>query len=167
MAGTKNISNVEKGNPMNKVILVFGCAAVLFACSSFAQTDGLLLSISDPANGDSVARRLTVSGTSSGVENNVILVFVYTPSAERWFFQGEAEVAEDGTWVMENVVISGGSISLPRENIDTQDNSPTFQIVATAMNQAPPGLSGVVRDNFPLPETVGKSEPVLVKRTLD
>ena len=95
---------------MYKAALVVVLPILLVAGATFGQTSGPRLSISAPQEGDVVPRRLAVSGTAAALSTNRILVFVFAPGPERWFFQGEAMVAADGTWTVEPVVISGGAI---------------------------------------------------------
>ncbi len=129
---------------------------LLVASASVAQTSSIRLAISMPENGDVVPRSLDVTGTSAGLGTNTIALFVYSPPAERWFFQGEAIVAADGRWEVRQVVVSGG-VGVPPGDDD-------FRVVATIMPELPPGLSGVLDDDFPLPGTLAQSTAVLVKR---
>ena len=149
---------------MNKAALGFVVPMMLVAWTTLAQPSSVQLSISQPENGDVVPRRLTVTGTSAGLATNKILVFVYAPLAERWFFQGEATVGADGSWEAETVVISGGSISTAPVAGRPEEMALDFQIVATAMSEVPPGLSGMSGGDFPLSGTLAKSPAVLVRR---
>ena len=149
---------------MHKSALCLVLPMMLAAGATLGQTSGLQLSISTPADGDVVPRRLTVSGTSAGLSTNRILVFVYAPAAERWFFQGEATVAADGAWTVEQVVISGGAIRTAGGAERPGVVGAGVQIVATAMNEIPPGLSGVPTGSFPPSGTLAQSLIVVVTR---
>jgi hypothetical protein len=149
---------------MHKSALCLVLPMMLAASATLGQTSGLQLSISTPADGDVVPRRLTVSGTSAGLSTNRILVFVYAPAAERWFFQGEATVAADGAWTVEQVVISGGAIRTAGGAERPGVVGAGVQIVATAMNEIPPGLSGVPTGSFPPSGTRAQSPIVVVTR---
>ena len=105
-----------------------------------------------------------MSGTSAGLSTNRILVFVYAPAAERWFFQGEATVAADGAWTVEQVVISGGAIRTAGGAERPGVVGAGVQIVATAMNEIPPGLSGIPTGSFPPSGTLAQSPIVVVTR---
>ena len=149
---------------MHKAALGLVLPMVLFASATLGQPPDVQLSISTPADGDVVPRRLTVSGTSAGLSTNRILVFVYAPAAERWFFQGEAAVAADGTWTVEPVVISGGAIRTAGGAERPGVVGAGVRIVATAMNEIPPGLSGVPAGSFPPSGTLAQSPIVAVTR---
>lgn len=149
---------------MHKSALCLVLPMMLAASATLGQTSGLQLSISTPADGDVVPRRLTVSGTSAGLSTNRILVFVYAPAAERWFFQGEATVAADGAWTVEQVVISGGAIRTAGGAERPGVVGAGVQIVATAMNEIPPGLSGIPTGSFPPSGTLAQSPIVVVTR---
>ena len=99
---------------------------------------------------------LNVTGTSAGLGTNKIVLFVYSPPAERWFFQGEATVETDGSWEVRDIIVSGG--------VGVRPGDSDFQFVATAMSDLPPGLSDVPRGEFPPPGTLAQSPAVLVKR---
>ena len=129
---------------------------LLSACAGLAQTPTVQVAISTPESGDVVPRSLDVAGTSVGLGANTIALFVYSPPAERWFFQGAATVGADGRWEVRQVVVSGG-VGVPPGDED-------FRVVATVMRELPPGLSGVLGDDFPLPGTLAQSAAVLVKR---
>lgn len=129
---------------------------LLATSAAVAQTSGIQLSISQPKNGDVVPRRLDVTGTSAGLGANTIALFVYSPPAGRWFFQGEATVGPDGRWEVGGVVVSGG--------VGVRPGDDDFHFVATAMSELPPGLSDVPDGEFPLPGTLALSPVVLVKR---
>lgn len=149
---------------MYKPAFVVVLPILLVAGATFGQTSGPSLSISAPQDGDVVPRRLAVSGTAAGLSTNRILVFVYAPGPERWFFQGEATVAADGTWTVEPVVISGGAIRTA-DGADRPGIVGTgVRIVATAMSEIPPGLSGVPAGDFPPPGTLVQSRIVVVTR---
>ena len=76
---------------------------------------------------------LNVTGTSAGLGTNKIVLFVYSPPTERWFFQGEATVETDGSWEVRDIIVSGG--------VGVRPGDSDFQFVATAMSELPPGLS--------------------------
>ena len=155
---------------MNKPALCLVVPMVLVASFVFPQTSSIQLSILQPENGAVVSRRqcggrdlescegdtLNVAGTSAGLGTNTIVLFVYSPPAERWFFQGEATVERDGSWEVRDIIVSGGVGVRPGES--------DFRFVATAMSELPPGLSDVPRGEFPPPGTLAQSPPVLVKR---
>ena len=149
---------------MHKAALCLVLPMMLVASATFGQPSDLQLSISTPADGDVVPRRLTVSGTSAGLSTNRILVFVYAPAAERWFFQGEATVAADGAWTVEQVVISGGAIRTAGGAERPGVVGAGVRIVATAMNEIPPGLSGVPTGSFPPSGTRAQSPIIVVTR---
>lgn len=145
---------------------------MLVARFVFPQTSSIQLSILQPENGDVVPRRqcgsrdlescademqpLNVTGISSGLGANKIVLFVYSPPAERWFFQGEATVGSDGRWEVGDIIVSGG--------IGVRPGDSSFHFVATAMSELPPGLSDVPSGEFPPPGTLAQSPAVLVKR---
>ena len=155
---------------MNKAALCFVVPMMLVASFVFPQTSSIQLSISQPENGAVVPRRqcggrdlescegnpLNVTGTSAGLGTNKIVLFVYLPPAERWFFQGEATVETDGSWEIRDIIVSGG--------VGVRPGDSDFQFVATAMSELPPGLSDVPRGEFPPPGTLAQSPAVLVKR---
>ena len=141
---------------MYRGALVLVVPMLLVANVSIGQPAGIQLTISTPEDGDVVPRSLDVTGTSAGLGTNTIALFVYSPPAERWFFQGAATVAVDGRWEVRQVVVSGGVGVAPGDE--------DFRIVATVMRELPPGLSGVLSDDFPIPETLAQSAAVLVKR---
>ena len=123
-----------------------------------AQSAGLELSITQPADGAVVGRELTVTGTSAGISTERILVFVYAPAADRWFFQGEATVDAGGAWQVDPVIVSDGflrSATITAEGV---------RIVATAMEGVPSGLSGIPAADFPPPGTLAQSPVVVVSR---
>ena len=95
---------------MHKAALCLVVPMMLVATFAFSQTSSIQLSISQPENGDVVPRRLNVSGTSAGLGTNKIVLFVYSPPAKRWFFQGPPRIsrklsgisdllAPDGTFI--------------------------------------------------------------------
>ena len=141
---------------MHKAALCLVVPMMLVAAFAFSQTSSIQLSISQPENGDVVPRRLNVSGTSAGLGTNKIVLFVYSPPAKRWFFQGEGTVGADGSWEVADVVVSGG--------VGVQPGDSEFRVMATAMRELPPGLSDVPGDGFPPPGTLAQSPAVLVKR---
>ena len=149
---------------MHRAALCLVLPMMLVAGATFGQTADLQLAISAPEDGEVVSRRLTVSGASAGLSTNRILVFVYAPAAERWFFQGEAAVAADGTWTVEPVVISGGAIRTAAGAEHPGVVGAGVRIVATAMNEIPPGLSGVPAGSFPPSGTLVQSPIVVVTR---
>lgn len=135
-------------------------AVMLMAPGALAQPGAIQLSISQPEDGDVVPRRLVVTGSSTGLAAHRILVFVYAPSANRWFFQGEADVAADGSWEVDPVVVSGGAIT----GAPGTGRPVDVQIVATAMADVPAGLSGIPDEDFPLSGTLAQSPAVSVRR---
>ena len=156
---------------MNKPALCVVVPMMLVASFVFPQTSSIQLSIVQPENGAVVFNygqcyrsvlescegdALNVTGTSAGLGTNTIVLFIYSPPAERWFFQGEATVEKDGSWEVRDIVVSGGVGVRPGES--------DFQFVATAMSELPPGLSDVPRGEFPPPGTLAQSPAVLVKR---
>ncbi len=157
---------------MNKETLCFFVSVMLVSSFVFSQTSSIQISILQPENGDVVPRRqcgsrdlescademqpLNVTGISSGLGANKIVLFVYSPPAERWFFQGEATVGPDGRWEVGDIIVSGG--------VGVRSGDFDFQFVATAMSELPPGLSDVPDGEFPLPGTLALSPVVLVKR---
>ena len=78
---------------MHKAALCPVVPMMLVATFAFSQTSSIQLSISQPENGDVVPRRLNVSGTSAGLGTNKIVLFVYSPPAKRWFFQGPPRIS--------------------------------------------------------------------------
>ena len=141
---------------MNRLTLCFMVPMMLVTSFAFPQTASIQLSISQPENGDVVPQSLNVTGTSAGLGTNKIVLFVYSPPTERWFFQGEATVGTDGRWEVGDIIISGGWGVRPGDS--------DFQFVATAMSELPPGLSDVPGGEFPPPGTLAQSPAVLVKR---
>ena len=103
---------------MNKLAPCFVVPMMLVASFVFPQTSSIQLSILQPENGAVVSRRqcggrdlescegdaLNVTGTSAGLGANTIVLFVYSPPAERWFFQGEATVERDGSWEVRDIM---------------------------------------------------------------
>ena len=88
---------------MNKPALCVVVPMMLVASFVFPQTSSIQLSIVQPENGAVVFNygqcyrsvlescegdALNVTGTSAGLGTNTIVLFIYSPSAERWFFQG-------------------------------------------------------------------------------
>ena len=155
---------------MNRAILGFFVPMILGASLVFPQTSNIQLAIVQPENGTVVPRRqcgsrdlescgwtpLNVTGTSVGLGANKIVLFVYSPPAGRWFFQGEATVEADGSWEVSDVIVSGG--------VGVQPGERPFRFVATAMNELPPGFSDVLEDEFPPPGTLAQSPLVSVTR---
>lgn len=131
---------------------------LLGAGSAAAQPTGLELSITQPADGDVVGRELTVTGTSAEIATERILVFVYAPAADRWFFQGEATVDPSGAWQVYPVIVSDGALRSARITAEG------VRIVATAMDDVPSGLSGIPAADFPPPGTLAQSPIVVVSR---
>lgn len=123
-----------------------------------AQHSGLQLAITQPADGDVVARELTVAGRSAGISTQRILVFVFAPAADRWFFQGEARVGADGAWEVHPVIVSDGALRSARITAEG------VRIVATAMDEVPSGLSGIPAAGFPPAGTLTQSPIVVVSR---
>ena len=155
---------------MNKAALRFVLPIVLVASVAFPQTP-IQLSIVQPENGAVVPRRqcvggrdvdscvgtpFNVTGTSARLGSNTIVLFVYSPPAGRWFFQGEANVEADGSWEITDVVVSSG--------VRVQAGESPYQFVALAMSELPPGLSDVPEGQFPPPGTLAQSPVVLVQR---
>ena len=155
---------------MNRATLSCLVPVLLVASLAFSQTSAIQLSIVQPENDAVVPRRqcgsrdlescgwtpLNVTGTSVGLGTDKILLFVYSPPARRWFFQGEAIVEADGSWEVSDVIVSGGV------GVETGDS--VFRFVATAMNGLPPGLSEVLEAEFPPAGTLAQSQVVFVKR---
>ena len=131
---------------------------LLGAGPAAAQPAELQLAITEPADGDVVGRELTVTGTSAGISAQQILVFVFAPAADRWFFQGQATVDADGAWQVDPVIVSDGflrSATITAEGV---------RIVATAMEEVPSGLSGIPAADFPPAGTLAQSPVVVVSR---
>ena len=105
-----------------------------------------------------MARQLTVAGTSAGISTQRILVFVFAPAADRWFFQGEATVGAGGAWQVDPVIVSDGALRSARITAEG------VRIVATAMDEVPSGLSGIPAADFPPPGTLTQSPVVVVTR---
>lgn len=143
---------------------------VLAASLAFAQPPNIQLSITEPENGTVVPRRqcgsrdlescgwtpLNVTGTASGLGTYKIVLFVYSPPAGRWFFQGDASIEADGSWAVSDVIVSGG--------VGVQTDGAPFRFVAIAVSELPPGLSDVLEGEFPPPGTRAQSQVVLVRR---
>ena len=123
-----------------------------------AQPADLQLAITEPADGAVVGRELAVTGTSAGISAQQILVFVYAPAADRWFFQGRATVGTDGAWQVDPVIVSDGALRSARITAEG------VRIVATAMDEVPTGLSGIPAADFPPPGTLAQSPVVVVSR---
>ena len=116
------------------------------------------LAITEPADGDVVGRELTVTGTSAGIGAERILVFVFSPAADRWFFQGQATVGADGAWQVDPVIVSDGALRSARLT------AAGVRIVAIAMAEVPAGLSGIPAASFPPPGTLAQSRTIVVSR---
>ena len=134
---------------------------LLSAGVPLAQTAELQLAITEPAGGAVVPRQLTVAGTSTGISGQRILVFVFAPTADRWFFQGEATVGADGAWQVDPVIVSGGTFGSAAAPDATAAG---VRIVAIAMDTIPAGLSGVPSADFPPAGTQTQSPIVVVTR---
>ena len=131
---------------------------LLGAGPAAAQSAGPELSITQPADGEVVGRELTVSGTSAGITTERVLVFVFAPAADRWFFQGEATVDAGGAWQVDPVIVSDGFLRSARITAEG------VRIVATAMDEVPSGLSGIPAADFPPAGTLTESPIVVVSR---
>ena len=123
-----------------------------------AQPPGLQLTITSPVDGDVVGRELTVAGTSAGIATQRVIVFVFAPAADRWFFQGEAAVGADGAWRVHPVIVSDGALWTAPVRAEG------VRIVATAMEAVPSGLSGIPAADFPPAGTLAQSPIVVVSR---
>lgn len=123
-----------------------------------AQPAELQLAITNPVDGAEVGRELTVAGTSDGISTERILVFVFSPAADRWFFQGEATVDAEGAWQVYPVIVSDGALR------SAQITAEGVRIVATAMDEVPSGLSGIPAADFPPAGTLTQSPIVVVSR---
>ena len=123
-----------------------------------AQPTGLQLTITSPMDGAAVGRELTVAGASAGISAQRILVFVFSPAADRWFFQGEATVDASGAWQVDPVIVSDGALRSARITAEG------VRIVATAMDEVPSGLSGIPAADFPPAGTLAQSPIVVVSR---
>ncbi|MCY3843959.1 MAG: hypothetical protein OXH69_10505 [Acidobacteria bacterium] len=136
------------------------CLTMLLLGAGFApgQPAELQLAITSPADGAEVGRELTVAGTSAGISTERILVFVFSPAADRWFFQGEATVDTDGAWQVNPVIVSDGALRSARITAEG------VRIVATAIEEVPSGLSGVPAADFPPAGTLTQSPIVVVRR---
>ena len=143
---------------MTRAALWLTLPLLLCAEPAPAQPSELQLSITQPADGDVVARELTVAGTSTGVSTRRIFVFVFAPAADRWFYQGEATVGADGTWEIHPVIVSDGALRSARITAEG------VRIVATAMDDVPSGLSGIPAADFPPAGTLAQSPTVVVSR---
>ncbi len=159
---TSSPSRFALSPPPTAVLLPAGlllAACVVSATSAApAQTSDLRLDITHPAQGDVVGRELAVTGTSAGISAQPILVFVYAPAADRWFFQGRATVGADGAWQVDPVIVSDGALRSARITAEG------VRIVATAMDEVPSGLSGIPAADFPPPGTLAQSPVVVVSR---
>lgn len=131
---------------------------LLGAEAAAAQPSELQLAVTEPADGAVVGRELTVAGTSAGISTQRILVFVFAPAADRWFFQGEATVGADGAWEVYPVIVSDGALRSARIAAEG------VRIVATAMDNVPSGLSGIPAADFPPRGTLAQSPTVVVSR---
>ena len=143
---------------MSRATLCLMLPLLLAAGAAPAQTSDLRLAIMEPADGEVVGRQLTVTGTSAGISTQRILVFVFAPAADRWFFQGEATVGANGAWQVDPVIVSGGALRSARITAEG------VRIVAIAMDEVPPGLSGVPEEDFPPAGTLAQSPIVVVSR---
>lgn len=155
---------------MHRATPGFLAPMVLVASLAFAQASNIQLAIAQPENGTVVPRRqcgsrdlescgwtpLHVTGTAAGLGEHTVVLFVYSPPARRWFFQGEATVEADGRWTVSDVIISGG--------VGVQTEGAPFRFVAIAVSELPPGLSDVLEGEFPPPGTLAQSQVILVHR---
>ncbi len=139
-------------------VLLLAAGALPAVSAAPAQTSDVRLAITEPADGDVVGRELTVAGTSAGIATERVIVFVFAPAADRWFFQGEAAVGADGAWRVHPVIVSDGALwSAPVR-------AEGVRIVATAMEAVPAGLSGIPAADFPPEGTMAQSPIVVVSR---
>lgn len=143
---------------MTRAALCLTLPLLLGAEPAPAQPSELQLAITEPAGGAVVGRELTVAGTSAGISTQRVIVFVYAPAADRWFFQGEATVDADGAWQVNPVIVSDGALRSARITAEG------VRIVATAMDEVPSGLSGIPAADFPPAGTLTQSPIVVVSR---
>ena len=138
--------------------LLLAAGALPATSAAPAQTSDLRLAITEPADGDIVGRELAVAGTSAGISTQRVIVFVFAPAADRWFFQGEATVGADRAWRVHPVIVSDGALRSARIRAEG------VRIVATAMEEVPAGLSGIPAADFPPEGTLAQSPIVVVTR---
>lgn len=133
-------------------ILSSGCSSSTERSEDQAQSGTPEVTITSPTSGAVVPQRSVVTGASANIGANQILVFVFAPGANRWFFQDPATISSDGTWQV-NVFVGG-----------PDDRGSEFRIQAIVMAQVPTGLSELAADSFPPAGTLHRSEAISVRR---